>query len=212
MFANISPMLLTKRQREILDFIKEYLEKEGIPPSVREICERFGLKSPASVHKILKNLEKKGVLSSKQGKKRSWLPIEPRKKQGRIPVLGTIAAGQPLEAQENLLEELPVDESLFGCHGCFGLYVKGDSMIDLHITDGDIAIIKPCNDVEDGEIAAVMVDDLLTEATLKIVKKKPGQVELHAANPAYPPLVFKGQEAEKITILGSLAGIIRRRK
>ncbi len=205
-------MDLTRRQKEILSFIQKEIEEKGISPSVREICGHFGLKSTSGVHRILKALERKGYLASAPGKKRSWRPtrLPGGLYKKRLPVLGQIAAGLPIDAQEEVLEELPVDSGLFGQGGCFGLYVKGDSMTGLHIKDGDIAIIRPSRDVEDGEVAAVMVEGMISEATLKIVRKKEGRVELHAANPLYEPLVFEGADAEGVLILGRLVGLIRR--
>ncbi len=203
-------MGITRRQKEVLDFIRQHILKYGISPSVREICQHFGLKGPAGVHRILKVLERQGCLVSTPGKKRTWrLPDALFPGQG-IPVLGSIAAGLPIEAQEDLAEVLPVDAALFGTEACFGLYVKGDSMVDAHITHGDIAVIQPAEEVEDGQIAAVLVDDMLPEATLKIFRKKKDRIELHAANPAYKPMIFKGEEAARVHVLGRLAGIIRR--
>jgi len=211
LFTIIECMKPTRRQKQVLDFIEKHIEREGISPSIREICEHFGLKSTSGVHRILRSLEKKGYLSSIPGKKRAWRPVNRPFSPKKMPVLGRIAAGIPIEAQDDLLEELQVDCSVFGHEDCFGLYVKGDSMIDAHIEDGDIAVIRPCPDVESGQIAAVQVEGLLLEATLKIIKKTGDKVELHAANPAYEPLVFKGKEAKRVHILGRLAGIIRRR-
>ncbi len=209
-------MELTKRQQQVLDFIRRHIEEEGISPSVREICAHFGLSAPAGVHRILRTLQDKGLLVSTPGKKRSWrLSQRARQWSGgcRLPLVGQIAAGVPIEARENLIEELPVDAAaLFGRDPCFALYVQGDSMIDAHITDGDIAVIQQCDDVDDGEIAAVLVEGVLHEATLKIVKKQRSCIELHAANPAYAPMVFKGEEIASVRIVGRLAGIIRRNR
>jgi repressor LexA len=203
-------MEITDRQKQILEFIRSHIEQEGIAPSVREICSHFGLKGPAGVHRILKILERKGFLASSPGKKRTWRLTEKVSRIRGIPLLGQIAAGLPIDAVENHSEELPVDAAMFGCDSCFALYVKGDSMIDAHITDGDIAVIHACQDVDNGEIAAVLVDGLLPEATLKIVKKRKDGVELHAANPLYEPLVFVGTRASSVRILGRFAGLIRK--
>ena len=203
-------MEITKRQKQVLEFIKKHMEQEGIAPSVREICTHFGLKGPAGVHRILKTLEKKGFIASTPGKKRSWRLTQKVSRYRGIPLLGQIAAGLPIDAIENRTEELPVDAAMFGTDACFALQVKGDSMTGVHITDGDIAVISPCEDVNNGEIAAVLVENIIPEATLKIVRKRPDGIELHAANPAYPPLVFAAEEAASVKILGRLAGIIRR--
>ncbi len=203
-------MGLTKRQQEILDFIRKQVRTHGVSPSVREICHHFGLKGPAGVHRILKVLEQQGYITSIPGKKRTWRPAGGAGRS--MPVLGNIAAGIPIDAQEDLVEELPVDTALFGSDDCFGLLVKGDSMVDLHIMDGDIAIIRPCHQVEHGNVAAVMVQGVLPEATLKTVKFHEDGIELHAANPLYEPLTFLGDEARRVQIIGKLAGIIRRNR
>ena len=115
-----------------------------------------------------------------------------------------------MEAIENLEGELAISPALFGAKRCFGLRVKGDSMIDAHILDGDLAIIRPQQRVESGEIAAVMVHDLLSEATLKIVRRTRSALTLEPANPAYSPLVFKGPQRKQVVILGKYVGIVRK--
>jgi repressor LexA len=202
-------MNLTPRQKSVLEFIRTCQQRTGIVPSVREICAHLGLKGPAGIHRILRLLEKRGYLVSTPGKKRSWrLPGGlPRRS---IPVLGGIAAGVPIHAQENREEELPVDPSLFGADECFALRIQGDSMVEAYIADGDLAIIRPQDNADNGQIVAVMVDNILPEATLKILRKKSTAVELHAANSRYPPLVFRGRQQGKIKILGRLVGVIRR--
>ncbi|MCK5193127.1 MAG: repressor LexA [Desulfobulbaceae bacterium] len=200
---------LTDRQRSVLDYIRFYQEEYGISPAIREICAHLGLKSPAGVHKILQKLIEIGILISQPGKKRSWiLASGPARKS--IPLFGHIAAGQPIEAIGNLEEELPLDPRLFGCDSCFALRVKGDSMIDFHIIDGDLAIIHPGKSLHSGQIGAVMVEGILPEATLKVFRRKKGKIELHSANQAYAPLIFKGEERVRIQIIGKFAGVIRR--
>ncbi len=202
-------MELTPRQRSVLEFIREYQASNGIAPSVREVCAHLGLKSPGGIHRILRVLEAKGYLTSSPGKKRSWC-VRGSVRGGSIPLLGRIAAGVPIQAQEDLEEDLPVDPALFGTSECFGLRVQGDSMVEVHIADGDLAIIRPQEDAEDGQIVAVMVDNILPEATLKILRRRNGAVELHAANSDYPPMVFKGRDRARVRILGRLVGVIRR--
>ncbi|WP_435050938.1 LexA family protein [Desulfosarcina widdelii] len=111
---------------------------------------------------------------------------------------------------ENLEAELPIAPSLFGCTRCFGLRVKRDSMIDAHIMDGDLAIIRPGQRVENGEIAAVMVQDLLLEATLKIVRRTKSSLSLHPVNAAYDVMVFKGPRRKRVSILGKFVRVVRR--
>lgn len=200
---------LTDRQRSVLDYIRFYQEEYGISPAIREICAHLGLKSPAGVHKILRKLIKMDLLVSQPGRKRSWmLASGPARKS--LPLYGHIAAGQPIEAIGDQEEELPIDPRLFGCDTCFALRVKGDSMIDFHIMDGDLAIIHPGKSLHSGQIAAVMVEGILSEATLKVFRRKKGKIELHSANQAYAPLIFKGEERARIQIIGKFAGVIRR--
>jgi repressor LexA len=200
---------LTKRQEEVFTFICSYQEKMGITPTVREICGHFGVSAPAGIHRILHVLIEKGYLVATKGKKRAWrIPGGPVKK--KIPVLGRIAAGTPIMAIENREDELLVDPSTFGNESCFALRVKGDSMIDAHIKDGDIAVIQPQNHADNGQIAAVMIEDILDEATLKIFNKSKNVTELLPANKVYDPIILKGSEQKKINILGKLIGIIRK--
>ncbi|MFO8241340.1 MAG: transcriptional repressor LexA [Dissulfuribacterales bacterium] len=202
-------MDLTPRQKSVLEFIRMCQKQTGIIPSVREICDHLCLSGPAGIHRILRLLEKKGHLVSTPGKKRSWrLPGGPPRKS--IPVLGEIAAGIPIHAQENRDEELPVDSILFGSDDCFALLIRGDSMVEAYIADGDLAVIRPQDNADNGQIVAVMVDDILPEATLKVFHRKSTAVELHAANSRYPPLIFRGKEQGRVKILGRLAGVIRR--
>jgi len=200
---------LTPRQQSVMDFIRIHLRDENMAPTVREICAHLGLKGPAGVHRILNVLIDKGYLLTSPGKKRSWR-LAHEIPGDTIPLIGEIAAGLPLEAQENKEEDLPLDPKMFSRDNCFALRVKGDSMIEAHIMEDDLAIIRSNAVARDGEIIAALVEDILPEATLKILRKKSGRTELEAANPAYAPLIFVGQEQEKIRILGTLVGMIRR--
>ncbi|MFW6082220.1 MAG: transcriptional repressor LexA [Desulfosalsimonas sp.] len=202
-------MELTPRQESVYLVICDYHRKYGYSPSVREICEKLGLAGPAGVHRILGVLEEKGVIRSAAGKKRSWVPVVPENWQG-MPVAGTIAAGKPLDVWDRPDERIGVDTMIFGNEDCFALRVAGDSMIEAHILDGDLAVIRPQTDVDEGQIAAVMVDGVLPEATLKKVKKKRNSLELHSANPAYKAMRFYGQRKNKVTIVGLYTGLIRR--
>ena len=202
-------MTLTKRQADVLAYVNSFQEKMGITPTVREICNHFGVSAPAGIHRILHVLIDKGYLTATKGKKRAWrIPGGPVKK--KIPILGRIAAGVPIMAIENREDELSIDPSTFGPESCFALRVKGDSMIDAHIIDGDIAIIQPQNHVDNGQIAAVMIENILDEATLKIIKKSKDVTELLPANKAYNPIVLNGTQQNKIMVLGKLVGITRK--
>ncbi len=200
---------LTERQRSIVLYIRAHQLQYGISPTVREICAHLGLKGPAGVHRILHRLIDKGILVAEKGKKRSWiLTSGPPKKS--ISILGAIAAGEPIAAITNYEEDLPIDPGLFGCDNGFALVIKGDSMIEAHIVEGDLAIIRPQTTVQNGQTAAVMVEGLLPEATLKIFRERNGRIELHAANSTYKPLIFAGKAKEQVRVVGKLVGIVRR--
>ncbi len=203
-------MVVTERQQAIFDFIRKFQAREGFGPTVREICQAMGLASPGSLLKHLRALEAEGRLTRTPGKKRTWQAAG--RQAGRfIPLLGQIAAGTPILAEANLEGELPVDPGLFGCDASFALRVRGDSMIDAHIRDGDLAVIRPQEEAEDGQVVAVQVEGLEPEATLKVLRRREERIELHAANPRYGPLIFEGAERARVRILGRLAGVIRPR-
>ena len=204
-------MELTSRQESVLKIIWQYHREQGFSPTVREICEQLGLAGPAGVHRILKMLEQKGYIKSTSGKKRSWRPVHPEPLHG-MPVLGEIAAGEPLDIWDNMDEQLPVDPAFYGHEACFAVRVAGDSMIGMHIRDGDLAVIRPHPNVENGEIVAVLIEEMLMAATLKIIRRKRNVLALHSANPAYPTIRFSGKAREKVRILGKYVGLIRRPK
>ena len=200
---------LTPRQQSVLAFITDYQRRFAIAPTVREIAAHLGLKSPGGIHRVLNVLREQGYIAAETDKKRSWRSLKPLP-GGGIPLIGDIAAGAPIEAVEHLEETLAISPELFGCQQCFGLRVRGDSMTGAHIMDGDLAIIRVQQRVESGQIAAVLVQDMFTEATLKIVRRKGSVLMLEPANHRFKVLTFKGAERRRVTILGKLAGIVRR--
>jgi len=208
-------MSITERRKQILEWVAGSQARNGFPPAVREIGKALGLASPGSLHKHLQALEKEGYLERSPGKKRTWnltakgwnmigRPVSPS-----IPLLGQIAAGTPILAEQNREEELPIDPALFGAGEVFALRVRGDSMVDAHIQDGDLAIIRPQEEAQDGQIVAVQVEDLEPEATLKVLRRRNGAIELHPANSQYKPLIFRGAQRSRVRILGRLVGVIR---
>jgi repressor LexA len=200
---------LTPRQRSVLEFIISFQKEHRMAPTVREIGAHLGLSAPAGIHRILHVLKDKRYIVAEPGKKRSWRLA--REITGRgVPLVGDIAAGVPIDAIENIEEELKVDPGVFGCDHCFALRVRGDSMTGMHIADGDIAVIRPQKVVKDGEIAAVLVEDLLTEATLKIVRRTKTALTLKSANPKYRSLVFRYGGRKRVSIIGKFVGVIRR--
>lgn len=203
-------MTVTERQKQILDFIRLFQAREGFPPSLREICKALGLVSTGSLMKHIRSLESEGLIKGTPGSKRAWKIVNPTyKREPFIPIFGQIAAGSPILAQENQEDELPINPSFFGSPEAFALRVKGDSLIEAHIQDGDLAIIRPQQEAENGSIVAVIVEDIEPEATLKIFRIDNEQIELHPANESYEPLIFRGKDRSKIKVLGKLVGVIR---
>jgi len=201
---------LTERQQSVLAYIIAYQRRYAISPTVREIAKHLQLRSPGSIHRMLNILKAKGYLHADTPKKRSWRSTGNIAVVDGIPLVGAIAAGDPIEAIAHSEEDLAISPAVFGCEECFGLRVRGDSMIEAHIMDGDLAIIRRQPRVENGEIAAVMVEDVLTEATLKIFGRTQSALTLKPANRRYKPLVFKGQARKRVKIIGKLVGVVRR--
>ncbi|MDH3347781.1 MAG: transcriptional repressor LexA [Desulfobulbaceae bacterium] len=201
---------LTPRQRDVFDYIIVYREQNGIAPTIREICRYLGLSSPGGIHRILRVLVDKGYIEAEPGAMRNWRPVERSSMERTLPLIGRIAAGVPFEAVENRDEELLINPVEFGDEKCFGIKVQDDSMVDVHILEGDVVVIKPCATVKSGTIAAVLVENMVTEATLKIFHLKKNIIELRAANPNYLPLSFKGIDRARVTVVGRLVGVVRR--
>ena len=193
------------KQSEIYEFLKNYTENKGYPPSVREICEAVSLKSTSTVHGHLKRLEKKGLIRRDPSKPRALdiaeLPT-PKKEMTSIPIVGKITAGLPILATENVEDtfSLPLD---FIKHDkeLFMLRVSGQSMIKAGINDKDLAIIERCNDAVNGEIVVALIDD---SATIKRFFKEENHIRLQPENDTMDPIIV-----DDCSILGKLVGIFR---
>ncbi|MGQ0849823.1 MAG: transcriptional repressor LexA [Actinomycetota bacterium] len=204
---------LTDRQTQVLNYIRETVTARGYPPSVREIGEAVGLSSPSTVHSHLSTLVRAGYLRRDATKPRAIVVLAPggrkeRSPRGRdsvrdVPLLGRIAAGTPILASEEIEEVFPLPVSLVGRGPVFMLRVKGDSMIDAGILDGDLVVIEQGSDPSDGEIVAALIDQ--EEATVKRLRRRRGQVVLEPANPALQPITYD----EGVTILGRVINVIR---
>jgi repressor LexA len=201
----------TAKQLKILSFIEQYRGKSGMSPTFQEIQAHFGYSSLNSVQNHVRFLRKKGLLASLRAavgtKKRSLMSLLPQLPVS-VPLVGRIAAGVPLEAVENVeqsidLSDLGIDNS---GGGYFALRVKGDSMINAHILEGDLVIIKKQPEAGPRDIAAVLWN---SEATLKYVKKKGGAVQLVPANDAMKPITVDPEKTEKFEILGKVVRVIR---
>jgi len=209
--------LLTARQQEIWQFLVEYVDRHGYPPTVREIGEAVGLASPSTVHAHLANLERAGLLRRDPTKPRALDLIGHRREsrgvadepaaveQQKLPLLGQIAAGGPLLAEQNIEDELAVPEPL-GRNADFLLRVKGESMIGAGILDGDILVVQRAQDARDGEIVVALAgdDESADEATVKTFYREAGRVRLQPENDALEPIY-----ADHVQILGKVTGVFR---
>jgi len=198
---------LTARQREVLDFIAHFQEARGYPPTVREVAGHFGFRSPRAAHDHMKALERKGFLRSEAGRPRALEVIGARKRaHGGIPMLGRIAAGQPIMAAEEADEFVDIDPAYFGSGAFFALRVRGESMIGDHIADGDMVILRSQTTAQPGQVVAAMIDD---EVTLKHYHPGADVLELRATNPAVANIrVGRGDGPTRI--LGVMVGLVRR--
>ena len=199
-------MDLTKRQKEIFDFIRKYAAKYGYPPTVREIGKAVGLHSSSTVHAHLANLEKIGLLRRDPTKPRAIeLLVDKAKKAIRgpgLPLVGEVAAGEPVLADERNEEYLEVPEVIGGETGDYILQVKGDSMKDAGILEGDYVIVRPAEIADNGEIVVALIED---EATVKRFFKEKQRIRLEPANKAYKPI-----RTNDAHLLGRVVGVFRK--
>jgi repressor LexA len=207
--------MLTTRQQEIWQFLAAYVDEHGYPPTVREIGDAVGLASPSTVHAHLANLERAGLLRRDPtkpralelvGRRRSEAPAHEQVAAPTLPLLGQIAAGGPLLAQEAIEDEIAVPEPL-GRDADFLLRVKGESMIEAGILDGDIVVVRKQSDARTGEIVVALVGDDASadEATVKTFhRERDGRIRLQPENSALEPIF-----PEHVEILGKVTGVFR---
>jgi repressor LexA len=197
---------LTKRQREILDYLNEFIQQHGYAPSLEEIGKRFGLSSLATVHKHLTNLQQKGFIKRAWNRSRS-VELMPSRLLGRtveLPLLGYVAAGAPIEAIVGN-ETIDVPETLAGNRDTYVLRVKGDSMIDEQIRDGDFVIVEDRKTAENGETVVALLSG--SDVTLKKFYRENGKVRLQPANVTIDPIVVP---AEQVQVQGVVIGVMRK--
>jgi repressor LexA len=197
---------LTKRQREILDYLNEFIQNHGYAPSLEEIGRRFNLSSLATVHKHLSNLQEKGFIRRTWNRSRS-VELVPTRGGGRaveLPLLGFVAAGSPIEAVAGN-ETIAVPETLAGKRDSYVLRVKGDSMIDEQIRDGDFVIVEDRKTADNGEMVIALVSG--TDVTLKKFYRENGRVRLQPANPAMQPIMV---EPDRVQVQGVVVGVMRK--
>ena len=198
----------TEKQQRILDVIRSFTAEQGYPPSVREIGERVGLSSSSTVQSHLKTLERRGLLRRDPTKPRALVPHrlegldEPLVPSVTLPVLGRVAAGVPITAVENIDDHFVLPQSWTPRHGGFMLKVKGDSMVDAAILDGDLIVVQPRPTADNGEIVVAMIDG---EATVKRYFREAGRIRLQPENATMAPIY-----ADDVTIVGRVEAVIRR--
>jgi repressor LexA len=207
--------MLTARQQEIWGFLVEYVDRHGYPPTVREIGEQVGLASPSTVHAHLANLERAGLIRRDPTKPRALELVGHRRVQAqpaetvefqRLPLLGQVAAGGPLLAEENVEDEVAVPDRLLGGSADFLLRVKGDSMLNAGILDGDLLAVRKQDDARNGEIVVALAgdDESTDEATVKTFYRENGRIRLQPENDALEPIY-----AAHVQVLGKVVGVFR---
>ena len=198
---------ITPKQQEILDFIKQEIISRGYPPAVREICEAVSLKSTSSVHSHLETLEKNGYIRRDPTKPRAIEIVDDqfnltRRETVNVPIIGTVAAGQPILAAENIENYFPIPSEYMPNRQSFMLRVKGTSMINIGINDGDLVLVEQQKDAENGDIVVALLDD---SATVKTFYREKGHVRLQPENDSMDPIIVEDQ----LEILGKVFGVFR---
>lgn len=215
---------LKDRERKILTYMKEEIKKKGYPPTVREMCTALGIKSTSTTHKDLENLELKGYIRKDPAKPRALMIIDPdtgkslgdsevaepaREMTDRadivdVPVIGRIAAGTPILAEQNIDDTIPVPSRFLPKGNSFMLTVKGESMVEAGIMDGDYILVHQQNTADNGDIVVAMVDGFESEATVKTFYKEKGHIRLQPENRSMSPIIVSD-----VKILGLVKGVFR---
>lgn len=197
---------ISAKQQQILDYIKDEILKKGYPPTVREICETVNLKSTSSVHSHLETLEKNGYIRRDPTKPRAIEICDDnfqmvRTEMVSLPVVGNVAAGQPILAEENIQEYFPVPADLVPAGESFILNVRGESMINAGIFDGDRVFVNCCDTAHNGDIVVALIDD---SATVKTFYKEQGHIRLQPENDTMDPIIV-----DECQIMGKVFGVFR---
>ena len=198
---------ISKKQEEILNYIKEEILKKGYPPAVREICEAVNLKSTSSVHSHLETLEKNGYIRRDPTKPRAIEIIDDefnltRRETVNVPIVGTVAAGVPILARQNIENYFPIPAEYMPNAQTFMLKVKGDSMINIGINSGDLVLVEQRSDARNGDVVVALVED---SATVKTFYREKGHVRLQPENDSMDPILVNGD----LQILGKVFGVFR---
>jgi len=198
---------LTAKQQMILDFLKSEIRQNGYPPTVREICDAVGLSSTSTVHAHLETLERKGYIRRSPAKNRSTEILEEdfytnTRELVNVPIVGRVAAGVPILAEENIEDTFPIPIDYVKNDTCFMLHVKGQSMVDEGILDGDLVLVRQQQDANDGDIVIALLED---SATVKTFRRDGEFIQLTPANKEYQPITVRDCD-----ILGKVIGLYRR--
>ena len=218
--------MLKEREKRILDYMKEEIRTKGYPPTVREIGAALGIKSTSTTHKDIESLVRQGYLVKDPSKPRALMVVDPYEKNGHvnvssgnsdavhgvfpeteiaeIPIVGRVAAGTPILADENIEGSFPVPARFAGTGTSFMLRVRDESMIEAGIMDGDLILVHQTTEANNGEIVVAMIDGFESEATVKTFYKEDGHIRLQPENSAMSPIIVKDA-----TILGKVKGVFR---
>lgn len=203
----MTPDPLTPKQIAVLDFIRHFFAEQGYAPTIAEICEGLGLASTATVHKHLKTLVEKGHIDSLPGRSRGLSvkahPVEVAR-SFEVPLLGRVTAGQPIQINE-IPETICLPESMLGRGETFVLEVRGESMIDEAIKDGDLVVVEKRSSASNGDMVIACIEN--EEVTLKRIYREGGRVRLQPSNSLMPPIIIEGRD---VTIKGVVIGVLRR--
>ncbi len=197
---------LTQRQQQVLELLSDHIERHGFPPSHRELMVSLGVRSQLGILKHLRALEKKGYLVCRQGSSRGITLANRPPRPAMLPIMGSVRAGRPEEAVEDILGYCATDPAWTRGADCFYLRVTGDSMIEAGIRDGDLALVRSQSTAENGEIVVALIEG---EATLKRFYREDGQIRLQPANAALQPIIVEGDRMAGFSIIGKLLKIVR---
>ena len=214
--------MLKPRQLKILEFMKEEITTKGYPPTVREICAAVGIKSTSTVHKDIETLVNEGYLKKDPSKPRALMVVDPKTKSGHVdaagslkeealpsnivevPVVGRVAAGQPIFAEQNIEDTFPLPDRFVNGGNNFMLRVRGESMIEAGIMDGDLILVQETSEAHNGEIVVALIDGIETGATVKTFYRKNGKIYLTPENKTMGPIIV-----DYATIVGKVKGVFR---
>ncbi|MBQ6921709.1 MAG: transcriptional repressor LexA [Clostridia bacterium] len=194
--------IISEKLNNVYNFIVSYTADNGFPPAIREVCDKLNIKSTATAYSYIEKLKSQGLLDKTPLKKRSLVPTKKQSGFNSVPLIGTVTAGLPIFAVENLEGYCPLPDEFTNSEDCFALRVSGESMINAGIYDKDIIIVKKSETAENGEIIVALIDD---SATVKRFYKKYGKIILHPENDSMKDMFF-----DELQILGIVKGLIRK--